>query len=210
MIKIAIIDYGMGNLKSVHNAFRKVGADPIITRSEKEISEAHGLVLPGVGAFPKAIRNIESLGIDRVIKKEINKRNKPLLGICLGMQLLSTKSYEGGEHKGLSLIEGTVKKIPTRDSLRLPHIGWNDIINKDNCPLFENIDTGKSFYFVHSYFFDTNEKYISLKVNYGGYITAAIQKDNIFGVQFHPERSQTSGLRCISNYVKLISKIKKC
>ena len=104
---------------------------------------------------------------------------------------MATKSYEGGDHEGLSLIDGIVRKIPTKDNLRLPHIGWNDIKKTKYCPFFEHINSGKSFYFVHSYFFDTEEKYISLKVNYGGNITAAIQKGHIFGVQFHPERSQT-------------------
>ncbi|MDC3019944.1 imidazole glycerol phosphate synthase subunit HisH [Prochlorococcus sp. AH-736-E15] len=203
--KIAILNYGMGNLRSVNNAFKKIDTLPLITNLEKEIIESDGLILPGVGAFPEAIKNIKKIGLDKIIYKAVNEYKKPILGICLGMQLLCRISYENGKYPGLSLIDGTVRKIPKENGLRIPHVGWNDIIKKKNCPLFENIKTGASFYFVHSYFFDTIEENISLKVNYGNQITAAISKDNIFGVQFHPERSQTYGLKCLLNYANFVS-----
>lgn len=199
---IAIINYGMGNLRSVYNAFKKIGAHPHITNSEEEILGSDGIVLPGVGAFPEAISNLRNLGLDKIIYKAVQNNKKPILGICLGMQLLAEVSYEKGSHSGLSLIDGSVIKIPFKKGLRIPHVGWNDIVKTEYCPLFENIKNGSSFYFVHSYFFDTEEKNICLKVNYGKLITAAIQKEHIFGVQFHPERSQTYGLECISNYAK--------
>ena len=201
---VAILDYGMGNHRSVYNAFKKAGSNPIITNKFEEINNSDGLVLPGVGAFPEAMNNIINKGLDQIIRDLVLNKKKPLLGICLGMQLLADRSYEGGKNQGLSLIEGDVKKIPYKNNLRLPHIGWNNIIKKNICPLFKNIDDDASFYFVHSYYFATHDKYITLEVEYGNILTAAIRKENIFGVQFHPERSQSFGLKCIHNFIKFL------
>ncbi len=206
-MKIAIVDYGMGNISSVANTLSRLDCNVLITNDIKEIKIADGLILPGVGAFGKAVENLKSLNLFESLKEIVLKEKKPILGICLGMQLLADFSNERGKHEGLGLIHGEVKKINTDGkNLLLPHVGWNsvDIITKS--PLYNEIENKSSFYFVHSYYYECDEKYVFGKTSYGGPITVSIQKDNIFGVQFHPEKSQTNGMILLDNFISEIQK----
>ena len=202
---INIIDYGMGNLQSVNNALEILNCDSRISNKASDIDNADAIILPGVGSFGQAMDNLESLNLITSLRQAVLDSKKPFLGICLGMQLLADRSEEQGGHKGLSLIPGEVREIPIREKLRLPHIGWNDLqINKSR-PLFEGIDDKSAFYFVHSYRFECDDKYVTSKTRYGSDITSSIQSNNIFGVQFHPERSQRKGLHLLDNFIKYVA-----
>jgi len=192
-----IVDYGMGNLRSVANALRFLGCKTVITNNQKDIVNSQAIILPGVGAFGEAMNNLNQLGLVDLLRQQALIEKKPLLGICLGMQLLADSSQENGCYQGLGIIKGDVIKIPLKSSLRLPHIGWNDIEIIKQHPLFDNIQDEKNFYFVHSYFLNCDEAYISSYCFYGSWITASIQKENIFATQFHPEKSQGNGLRVL-------------
>jgi len=205
-IKISIIDYGMGNLQSVKNALSRFGLRAEITNDISVISKSDAFILPGVGAFGKAMSNLRSLKLIDPIKDQILSSKKPIMGICLGMQLLADNSEEKGNHQGLGLIEGTVKKINTQKKYRLPHIGWNDIKIVNKKPIFPKILKEDAFYFVHSFEFKAHEKYISSFTDYGNDIVASVQNENIFGVQFHPEKSKTSGLLIFRNFLKFVEK----
>lgn len=194
---IAIIDYGMGNLRSVQKALEYVGEVALVTDDINTMEKADKLVLPGVGAFGDAIDTIRKKGIDRIIYDAVDK-NKPFLGICLGMQLIFEKSYEYGEHEGLGLIPGEIKLLP--DTVKKPHIGWNDLNIKMRSPLFENTGENPYVYFVHSYYLETDAPVVSATTNYGGEIQVAVQKDNIFALQFHPEKSGDVGLEILKNF----------
>ena len=200
-ICIAIIDYGMGNLQSVLNASDYVGGcDTVITDDPDVIRRANGLILPGVGAFEDAMEELKNRKLIDVLNEEVLIKNKPILGICLGMQLLFQESEENGIHKGLGLIEGTVKKFSIPQIYRLPHIGWNDLVNINDTKLFTNIDHDKNFYFVHSFHVITEKKYVIAQSHYGINFTAAVRKYNLYGTQFHPERSHMNGLTLLKNY----------
>lgn len=202
---IAIINYGMGNLRSVQKAFEKLGFYANITSDPKEVLNADAVVLPGVGAFRDAIKQIKALRLHEAIHETVSMK-KPFLGICLGMQLLFTKSYEGGEFEGLGLIEGEV--IRFSHNLRIPHIGWNTIKKTRPNPLLEEIKDGTYFYFVHSYYAKVkNEKDIMAISEYGEDFPALVGKPevNLFGSQFHPEKSQRWGLKIIENFGKLVN-----
>lgn len=205
MAKIVIIDYGMGNLDSVARAIEYCGGFPIVTNKKEEIETATHIILPGVGAFSNGMENLKKTGLDEILREQIFKSKIPLLGICLGMQLLGTKGYEGGETNGLNFIEGEVKKLqPKIASERIPHIGWNEVILKKESLLFKNISSGKDFYFVHSYHFICNqENNVIALTPYCGNFISAIQKDNIFGVQFHPEKSQKPGFQILKNFLEI-------
>ena len=203
-IKISIIDYGMGNLQSVKNALSRFGVKAVITNDTSVINKSDAFILPGVGAFGKAMSNLTSLKLIDPIKEQILSNEKPILGICLGMQLLADNSEEKGSYEGLGLIKGTVKKINTQKKYRLPHIGWNDLKIVNEKPLFSKILKEDAFYFVHSYEFKANKKYISSFTDYGNDIVSSVQNENIFGVQFHPEKSKTSGLLIFSNFLKFV------
>ncbi len=194
---IAIIDYGMGNLRSVQKALEFVGETAVITDDADFMKKADKLVLPGVGAFGDAINTIREKGIDKIIYEGV-KADKPFLGICLGMQLIFDKSYEYGEFNGLGLIPGEIKLLP--DSVKRPHIGWNDLNIKMRSPLFENTGENPYVYFVHSYYLETDAPVVSATTNYGGEIQIAVQKDNIFALQFHPEKSGDVGLEILKNF----------
>ncbi|MDE7084227.1 MAG: imidazole glycerol phosphate synthase subunit HisH [Clostridia bacterium] len=199
---IAVIDYGVGNLFSLVHSLKKVGADCVVTSDKEQITHADKLILPGVGAFGDAAKRLASSGLDKVIKSECAS-NKPLLGICLGMQLLFDKSYEYGEYCGLGLIKGEV--VPLSDylkELKIPHMGWNRLEFTDNNPIFKNLEQGSYVYFVHSYFAKCNEG-LSATTDYGIKVTAAVRKGNIFGVQFHPEKSGENGLEILKAFSKL-------
>lgn len=195
---IQIIDYGMGNLRSVQKAFEFLGFEANITSSSKDLVDASHIVLPGVGAFADAAKNLKNSGMQEVMLSEIEK-GKPFIGICLGMQLLFDKSYENGEYDGLGLVPGQVKRFEV-NGLKVPHMGWNDLIVKDNA-LFENDGNDKYVYFVHSYHAtDVPKDYVIGEADYGYKFTAAVQKDNIYGLQFHPEKSGDVGLDMLKRF----------
>lgn len=194
---IAIIDYGMGNLRSVQKALEFVGQKAIVTDDIAEMERADKLVLPGVGAFSDAISTIREKGIDKVIYDGVDK-DKPFLGICLGMQMVFDKSYEYGEYEGLGLIPGEIKLLP--DNVKKPHIGWNNLNIKMRAPLFENVGESPYVYFVHSYYLETDAPVVSATTDYGKEIQVAVQKDNIFALQFHPEKSGDVGLEILKSF----------
>ncbi|MDP2938977.1 MAG: imidazole glycerol phosphate synthase subunit HisH [Candidatus Omnitrophota bacterium] len=198
---IAVIDYGMGNLHSVQKALEFVGAKVFVTQNADEIKQAQKLVLPGVGAMQQAMERLNYLGLVDVIKEAVNQ-NKPFLGICLGLQLLFQESQEGGQVKGLGIIPGSVKKL---SNLKVPHIGWNQIkkINPE-CPLFKDIPEGAFFYFCHSYYVEPKDLiWIATQTEYATNFASSICGNNIFGVQFHPEKSHILGLKVLENFVRL-------
>jgi len=197
---IAIIDYGMGNLASVKNAFLKLGYDVMITARPVEILQAEKVVLPGVGAFADAIGNIRRLGLDQVIF-ELVKRETPLLGICLGMQLLMTESYENGVYKGLDIIPGRVEKFQIPSQYKVPQIGWNSIEVNPASRLLTGIPSGSYFYFVHSYYIvPEDEAVVAARTEYGVSFVSALEKGQIFATQFHPEKSSELGLTILKNF----------
>lgn len=201
---IAIIDYGVGNLFSLSSSFKEIGFDTVITGDAEIIKKADKLILPGVGAFGDAINKLRDTGLDKIVLQEA-KNGKPLLGICLGMQMLFEKSFEYGEYEGLGLIKGSVvpmrNKIP--ESLKIPHIGWNALIFKQENPLFKYINDGDCVYFVHSYFAETVDNSLIATTEYGKELTAAVAKNNIFGCQFHPEKSGTVGLNILKAFCEM-------
>lgn len=204
---IVIIDYGMGNLKSVKNALNFLGLENKISSDPDEIRAADGLILPGVGAFPDAMDTIEKLSLDKVIKKEIDC-GKPLLGICLGMQLLFENSFEGFERKGLGLLKGSIVKMKEdkENNIKIPHIGWNDLIYNKKDELFNNIEEGNFVYYVHSYFAQNyNDEDLIAYSEYGNNkIPGMVRHNNVMGAQFHPEKSGTVGLSILKNFGELI------
>ena len=204
---IVIIDYAMGNLKSVRNALNYLGIENKISDDYDEIRKADALILPGVGAFPDAMDTIEKLGLDKVIKEETEK-GKYLLGICLGMQLLFEKGYEGLERTGLGLIKGNIVKMKDdrEKNVKIPHIGWNNLKYNRKDILFKNIDEGKYVYYVHSYFAQSynNEDLVAYSEYGENKIPGIIRRNNIIGAQFHPEKSGTVGLDILKNFGELI------
>ncbi len=202
---IAVIDYNMGNLRSVENAFNKIGEKIVIVRDPDEFKKFDKLVLPGVGAFGDAMDHLKINGADEAIK-EFAKSGKPILGICLGMQLLFEKSEEFGEHKGLSLIEGEIKKFDIskfQKRLKVPHMGWNEVFIQKETPFFKNLQNPFYAYFVHSYHAVCDDRYAIGKTIYGYEFVSAVQNENIFGMQPHPEKSHENGLKIIKNFVEL-------
>ena len=203
---IVIIDYNMGNLRSVQKAFEKVGCDAIITNDHDTIRNADKIVLPGVGAFKDGMRYLEELGLIDILNQEVITNKKPFLGVCLGMQLIANKSYEQGETKGLGWIDAEVVKFDFSNSsrkLKIPHVGWNNVSFKNNNICFTDIPNNSDFYFVHSYYMQTTEKIVTSTTDYGYEFVSSIQKNNIYAFQFHPEKSQKVGLQLIKNFVNL-------
>lgn len=201
---IAIIDYGAGNLFSVKNALDYLGDSNIITSNANEIRRADALILPGVGAFPDAMKKLNESGLASVLCKEVNK--KPLLGICLGMQVLFEKGCEFTEMKGLGLIPGRVDLIRFREgeSYKLPHIGWNQLEILKPSALLKGLKTGDSVYFVHSYMAYTDPEFITAVCDYGRPVTAFVERGNVYGAQFHPEKSGEVGLEILRNFGGLV------
>ena len=197
---IAIIDYGAGNLRNVAKAFDYLGIENIVTSDAAEIRKADKIVLPGVGAFGEGMANLSRFGLDEVIKQEVAS-GKPLLGICLGMQMLFEESEESPNVKGLGILKGTIRRLPKVGDLKIPHMGWNDL--ECHGKLFAGLE--KPFvYFVHSYYLDAKDKaVVSARVHYGIDIEVAVEKDNVFGFQFHPEKSSDAGLKMLSNFASL-------
>lgn len=201
---IAIVDYGVGNLFSLVSSFNAIGADVVVTDDADKIRSADKIVLPGVGAFADAKEKLIKSGLEDVVVSEARK-GKPILGICLGMQLLFEKSYEYGEHSGLGLLKGEIVPILGRitSGLKIPHIGWNALRFKKESPLFKYIKDGDFVYFVHSYCAVECEESLLSTTEYGREITASVAKDNIYGCQFHPEKSGDIGLRILKGFVDL-------
>ncbi len=200
---IAIIDYGVGNLFSLTCSFKAVGADVVVTGDPDVIKKADKLVLPGVGAFEDAAKKLFLSGLDKVICNEVLK-GKNLLGICLGMQMLFEKSYEYGEHRGLGLIKGSIVSMQGRIpcELNIPHIGWNALNIKKQSPILKYVKDGDCVYFVHSYYADCEES-VTSTAEYGIPITASVQNKNVYGCQFHPEKSGTVGLNILRAFCEL-------
>jgi len=202
---IAIIDYGVGNTHSVKEAIELLDFDVIISDKPEKLNKADALILPGVGAFEAAMNNLRERDLIAALNKMVLEKRKPLLGICLGMQLFADDSEENGLHKGLGWISGKVKRIQDEPKLRVPHVGWNDIDVINQSPLFDRLQNKRNFYFDHSYHFVCkDEKTVAAKVNYGKGLVAAVKKNNIHGVQFHPEKSQITGLRLLKGFLNSI------
>jgi len=200
---IAIIDYGMGNLRSVHKACEHVGLDAVVTAEESAVRDAEALILPGVGAFAECMRNLAATGLIEPMLTGI-EAGKPFLGICLGLQLLFERSHEDGIHPGLGVIEGEVLRLPS--SVKVPHMGWNQVRYREGCPLFDGIRQETNFYFVHSYFTKPSDASSSAAVvEYGGVFDCAVWRDNLFAVQFHPEKSGAHGLKMLQNFGRLVA-----
>ena len=199
-----IIDYGVGNLFSLRSSLRAIGIDADYTGDPAEIRKADKLILPGVGAFRDAREALRSTGLDRVVQEEAGK-GKPLMGICLGMQMLFDRSYEYGEYEGLGLIPGEIVPMEGRipKELPIPHIGWNELALKQPSPLMKNTANGDYVYFVHSYYAETPAEYVIATTDYGVEMTAAVQKDNVYGCQFHPEKSSEVGLSILKAFCEL-------
>ncbi len=196
---IAIIDYGAGNLGSVANAINKLGYSPKITSRPEDVLNAEAVILPGVGAAGDTMDRLESLGITDVIRQLVNKK-RPLFAICVGLQILLSNTEEGGGHRCLSIIPGTVRRLP--EGLKVPHMGWNQVSQRFSHPIFDGIPDEANFYFVHSYFADPDDKSVIAGVtDYGTSICSMIIKDNLIATQFHPEKSGNLGLRMYSNFL---------
>jgi imidazole glycerol-phosphate synthase subunit HisH len=206
---ITVIDYGLGNLNSVYKALIYANNSSglkekiIITRSKEKINKAKAIILPGVGAVDNAIHNLRKFKIENIIKKKIESGTL-FLGICLGFQMLFEKSFENGIHDGLGILKGNVKKFDLPKSYKIPHMGWNTV-SAPKCPILKNISDESYFYFVHSYYVEVKDKNIGIMyTNYGKKFASGIFKDNIYGVQFHPEKSQKAGLKLLENFCKTI------
>ena len=204
MSAITIIDYGMGNLRSVQKAIEHVGSSATISSDPKQIAAADKVILPGVGAFRDAIGALRNHNLVDVIHQFADS-GKPFLGICLGQQLLLDLSYEDGEYEGLGIVPGHVRLFDIADDLKIPHMGWNQLSARtDDNPLLKNIPIDAWFYFVHSYYVDaTDESWVSARTDYGGQFVSIIHKNNVFATQFHPEKSQSAGLQLLTNFVNL-------
>lgn len=198
--RILILDYGMGNLRSVHHAVRLAGADAFVSSRSQEFPDADAFVLPGVGTFAEGMRNLLALDVVGPLERELSKK-KPLLGICLGMQLLAEDSDEHGLHRGLGWIPGHVRRLPADGERPIPHMGWNSLAIHEKEPLFEGLGEAPAFYFVHSYAFECPQEYCCASFEYGQRRAAAVQKELIYGVQFHPEKSGEDGLQLLRNFV---------
>jgi glutamine amidotransferase len=204
---IAIIDYGMGNLRSVQKAFQKVGVEAVITDERETIESARAVVLPGVGAFGDAMTNLRSQDLVEPIERVV-KQGKPLFGICLGLQLFFEESEEMGLHKGLGFFPGRVRRFDV--GLKVPHIGWNQVNIRRQSPLLDGLADGSYAYFVHSYYVEPTEDDIILTTtDYGLNFASIVGRGTIFGIQFHPEKSQDVGMRILSNFVAMIEECER-
>ena len=197
----AIVDYGVGNLKSVANAMSYIGLETRITGEAGELERADAIILPGVGAFPDAADKLRQTGLDKALLAQVGR--KPVLGICLGMQLLFDRGEEGRRCDGLSLVGGSVERIQT--NLKLPHIGWNSLTFQNNSPLFRGLEDGAYVYFVHSYCGSAaREEDVIARTQYGSSVVAAVARNGVYGCQFHPEKSGETGLQILKNFGELM------
>jgi imidazole glycerol-phosphate synthase subunit HisH len=201
--RVAIVDYGMCNLDSVRRAFEEVGARPFVTGEPADLESADRIVLPGVGAFPDAMYNLRSLGLDEALTKQVLDGEAPFLGVCLGMQLMSALGEEVEPTEGLGWIDARcVRFVPTADDRRVPHVGWNEVTPAIDSPLFDGIPPGTDFYFVHSFHVEcADTTQVLATTPYCESFVSAVQRGRAFGVQFHPEKSQQWGLRLLRNFL---------
>lgn len=206
-MKLAIINYGMGNLGSVRRSFEELGVEVIISSQPEQIEAADAIILPGVGAFSEGMANLQERGWVEPLTDAVNQQKKPLLGICLGMQMLADSGTEGGHVKGLGFIPGSVQKLDTLGcSFRVPHVGWNEVKQTGDDPLFDGIRDASDFYFVHSYaFVPNNTKHLIASAPYGIDVTAIVKNERVYGCQFHPEKSSKAGRRLLQNFLKTVS-----
>ena len=203
MSQIIIIDYGMGNLGSIRNMFKRIGFKAIATNDLNLIEQAEKLILPGVGAFDTAMERINTNSLRLILDYKVMVEKIPILGICLGMQLLTNRSEEG-LHPGLGWIQGSCYRFPEQNNLKVPHMGWNIVTATKSSPLTQGLPEESRFYFVHSYYVKTEKRENSiLNARYGISFDAAIQKDNIYGTQFHPEKSHSFGMKLFENFARL-------
>jgi glutamine amidotransferase len=201
---VAIVDYGVGNLYSLTSSFRAIGVTAVATGDKKVIESAEKIILPGVGAFGDAAEKLRSTGLDKVVIEQA-KLGKPVMGICLGMQLLFDKSFEYGVHDGLGLIKGEIRPIKEviPDGLKIPHIGWNALSFKKNSPIFKYLKDGDFVYFVHSFYGENCSDSVIATAEYGAELTAAVQSGNVYGCQFHPEKSGEVGLNILRAFCEI-------
>ena len=202
---IKIVDYGMGNLRSVQKAFEKLGVDAEICTKASELNDAEKMVLPGVGAFRDAMAELERQDMVAPIKAHVDS-GRPFLGICLGLQLLFDKSYEDGEYQGLGIVPGKVVRFDEQPNLKIPHMGWNQLSHAGQPTLFQDIPDAAFFYFVHSYYVvPDDEAVIASRTDHGSEFVSTIERGNLYATQFHPEKSQEYGLKLLDNFAKLPS-----
>jgi len=201
---IAIVDYGMGNIHSVKKALESMGAQTIVTDNPKDLSRAEKIVFPGVGSFGDAVVELKKRSLDTAIKKQVES-GKIFLGICLGMQVLFEKSMESHKAAGLGLLKGSVDKFEASQKLKVPHMGWNQITKTSNdCRLLKDMPDNSYVYFCHSYYVNpADKKIIAASCDYGDNFAAVVWKDNLYGLQFHPEKSQAAGLKIVKNFVEM-------
>ena len=201
---VAIIDYGVGNLFSLKSSLKEIGAEAVVTSDEKVIAEADRIILPGVGAFEDAARKLRETGMAEVVKREA-AAGKPMMGICLGMQLMFDVGYEYGEHEGLGLIRGSVRPIADviPEGYKIPHIGWNLLKFRKESPLFKYIKEDDYVYFVHSYYAAECDESVIAVTEYGAELTAAVANGNVYGCQFHPEKSGEVGMKILKAFMEL-------
>jgi glutamine amidotransferase len=200
---IKIVDYGMGNLRSVQKAFEKIGAEAVIVTRPADVEGAQKLVLPGVGAFRDAIHELRRTQLDRPVREHI-AADRPFLGICLGLQLLFDVSYEDGQWEGLGILGGKVVRFADQPDLKIPHMGWNTLEFAKPSRLFDGVPPGSSYYFVHSYYVVPDEEsVIAARTEHGTRFVSAVARNNLFATQFHPEKSQSLGLRLLKNFAAL-------
>ncbi|ACM64641.2 imidazole glycerol phosphate synthase subunit HisH [Campylobacter lari] len=199
---ICIIDYDLGNLRSIQKAFEAINQKVIISKKEQDIKNASKLLLPGVGSFKKGMENLKNLHLDELLKEEIIIKKKPILGICLGMQLFCKLGFEGGECEGLGFVDAQVLQFDLKNEKKL-HSGWDNIYYKNASEIFKNIKENSDFYFVHSYYVKCNENAQTSMCDYEISFCSSFEKENIYAVQFHPEKSQSVGLKLLENFAKL-------
>lgn len=203
---IALIDYDAGNLKSVEKALQLLGEEVIVTRNPEEILSADKVILPGVGCFKDAMDNLHQYGLVSVIHQVVEQKT-PFLGICLGLQLLFERSDESPGVEGLGILKGEVLRIPAKEGLKIPHMGWNSLTFPNKGRLFEGIEENSYVYFVHSYYLKAaEENIVTAAIEYGTYIHASVEKDNVFACQFHPEKSSHVGLQILKNFASITEK----
>ena len=202
--QVCIVDYGSGNVRSVYNIFKNFHGDVKLSNEPTDIENATHIVLPGVGAFGASMAKVKGLPVFDAITRQVLEKKKWYLGICVGMQILADEGFEHGHHQGLGWISGSVKKLDSQ-GLKLPHVGWNNFETlNEACPLFKNITPQMDFYYVHSYAFEAKDSsHAGASCSYGSIFTPAVWKENIFGVQFHPEKSQKAGIRLLENFLSL-------
>ena len=201
-MKVLIINYGLGNLASVRRAFEECGADVLVSARPEDLGEAERIVLPGVGAFPDGMANLHAAGWPEKIRQALQNSSVQLLGICLGMQLLAEQGEEGSLTPGLGLIRGTVRRLRSPTTERIPHVGWNEVHPAQSSTLLSGVNAGTDFYFVHSYHFDAaNQSSVLATTPYCGTFASVVREGNVWGTQFHPEKSSKPGFRLIHNFL---------